>query len=135
MNTKKKAAAKQGQAQVVEAYAEIGCAYGPVGNSCPSIFKNPDGEGYVIAAVDSDEHPEFGKSLAGIITDLWAYSIVDYDNFLAHGGSDEQIDQWHLDVVTVEPGTYKFVHHTGEDGFDGEDWESPTIYAHFEKVA
>lgn len=122
----------KGQSQVVEAHAEIGCAYGPVGNSCPGIYKNPQGVGYVIANLSEDDEALYGESLASVCTDLWAYSIVDYDDFFAHGGTEEDLRS--LDVMEVEPGTYKFVHHTGERGFNDEEWEKTTLYAHFERV-
>lgn len=83
----------RGQAQVVEAMAELGCAYGPVGNSCPGLYKTGEGT-YVIANPGYDENydevdpDKLGTHLAGVVTDLWAYSIADYDDWVSKGGGD-----------------------------------------------
>jgi hypothetical protein len=128
-----------GQAQVVHAMAALGCAYGPVGNTCPSLYRTGDGT-YVIATLawnddeDSDEEeiiPEGWTELAGICTDLWAYSIADHDDFLSRGGSLESPGDTRS-VVEVPAGTYRFTHHTGERSFKENETE-PTIYAHIER--
>lgn len=125
-----------GQGKYVEAMAEVGCAYGPVGNSCPSLYRTGDGT-YVIAnsgydQETDDEIPFDGEALASVCTDLWAYSIADYDDWVSKGGV---VDSWTQTVVDVEPGTYRFTHHTGERTFDRDDYTKPIIYAHIEKVS
>lgn len=111
-----------GQAQAVEAMAARGCAYGPVGNSCPGLYRTGEGT-YVIANLpyseDTDDEvvPAGWTLLAGIITDLWAYSIADLGDFEAKGGDVESLG-WGATVVDVGPGTYEFTHHTGEASFD-----------------
>lgn len=128
----------RGQAQVIEAMAAIGCAYGPVGNSCPGLYQLL-GEGrYVIAspAYDDDDEPigdlATAKDLASICTNLWAYSIADYEDWKAKGGDPEMLK--FADTVDVPPGVYQFTHHTGENGFDhyaaGE-----VIFAHIERIS
>lgn len=119
-----------GQAQFVEAMAKLGCAYGPVGNSCPTLWKTGE-DTYIVARKpwltgDEDEWadedsvpaPEGAESLAGIITDLWAYCIADYDDWLAKGGKPVEELGWSVIVVEVPPGTYEFTHHSGEKSFD-----------------
>ncbi|MET9657873.1 hypothetical protein [Streptomyces sp. NPDC006510] len=93
-----------GQAQAVEAMAAVGCAYGPVGNSCPGLYRTcPDS--YIIASpcYDDDDKPSLPESacLANICTDLWAYSIVDLEHWKAKGGDPAKLG-W-IDVVDVHP--------------------------------
>lgn len=120
-----------GQHQAIEAMAKEGCAYGPVGNSCPGLYRTgPDT--YVIASLAYDEEsdqeklPASWESLAGIITDLWAYSIADFKDWQERGG--DNTGGWYS-VVDITPGSYQFTHHTGERSFD-RDAEGPVIYAH-----
>jgi hypothetical protein len=131
-----------GQAQAIKAMAAIGCAYGPVGNSCPNLYRMAAPNRYVIASpAYSDDGDDEGLSasvyqgaqeVAGICTDLWAYSICDYDDYLARGGDRRNIDRWSWTVVDVTPGVYRFTHHTGERGFDHDADE--LVFAHVERV-
>jgi hypothetical protein len=112
-----------GQLNAIRLMAEQGCAYGPVGNSCPSLYRTgPDT--YVIAnpAFDEDDGreiiPEGWEGLAWIITDLWAYSAADWEDYLSRGGTEACLEHKGK-VVDVPPGRYEFTHHTGEAGFDG----------------
>ncbi|MGW6600493.1 hypothetical protein [Streptomyces sp. NPDC055036] len=125
-----------GQAQVVEAMASIGCAYGPVGNSCPGLYRTgPDS--YIIASprCDEDDNPSLPEDtcLASICTDLWAYSIADFEHWRTRGGDPGEIG-WSDSVVDVAPGTYRFTHHSGERGFDPYADET-VIFAHIERIA
>ncbi|MCI4659719.1 hypothetical protein [Cryobacterium zhongshanensis] len=158
---------KLGQAQAQQIMAAQGCAFGPVGNTSPSLVKTGEGA-FIIANIDDELEPGeegyvVGEKLASICTDLWAYSIADLDHFVATaraqlaaasdkervelvkrelfrwavqpGDPRDRIDQlgWTVTVVNVTPGTYRFTHHTGEVGFDSDDW--PATYAHVELVA
>lgn len=111
-----------GQHQAIEAMARAGCAYGPVGNSSPGLYRT-GASNYVIAGLAYDEEsgtevlPEGWEALAGIITDLWAYSIADYEDWVSRGGDPESLG-WGDTVVDLPPGTYEFTHHTGERGFN-----------------
>lgn len=127
-----------GQAQVVEAMAGVGCAYGPVGNSCPGLYRlGPDS--FVIANPPYDEEGEdddsgiLAERLAGVVTDLWAYSIADFDDWVARGGDPAALG-WTESVVEVTPGVYEFTHHTGERTFD-RDSDGIVVYAHVERVS
>lgn len=130
-----------GQSEMSIEMAKLGCAYGAVGNSCPNLYQTGEGT-YVIAtpdygdddAEDTDEPVSVpGKELAGICTDLWAYSIADYDDWIAKGG--KETDHWAgPTVVEIPAGRYKFTHLTGRRGFDG--WASGEItYATIEKIS
>lgn len=121
-----------GQAQYIEAMAGIGCAYGPVGNTCPGLYRTTDG--YVIAnsgydeATDQEIRPPEWERLAAICTDLWAYSIADYDDWVARGGLPKSLGRTDT-VVTVPAGVYRFTYHGGERAF-ADGGAAPTIYAH-----
>lgn len=126
-----------GQAAVVKKYAAQGCAYGPVGNSCPSLYRHEDGK-YSIASIYSEEADDaveeaYGESLAWICTDLWAYHIADYAVYLERGGEPIEEQHWAGPFVIDFPnGTYRFHHHTWEKDFnhDGET----TVYTTIERV-
>jgi hypothetical protein len=91
-------------------YAKLGMAHFFVGNTCPGFWRVGK-DSYVIAPTPRDndyndiEVP--WKSLGGICTDLWWYSIMDHDLFFAKGGKKQK---HHQDIVEVEPGTYRFTH-------------------------
>ncbi|MET9779197.1 hypothetical protein ABZ023_33975 [Streptomyces sp. NPDC006367] len=126
-----------GQAQVVEAMAALGCAYGPVGNSCPGLYREGENS-YIIASpiLDDDDLPSLPEDnrLASICTDLWAYSIADFEDWRAKGGAPGQKRLGHYAVVDVPPGTYKFTLHVGERGFD-KYADATVIFAHIERIA
>jgi hypothetical protein len=129
-----------GQAQYVEAMAQLGCAYGPVGNSCPDLWKTGK-DTYVIGKMPYDEEtdeqivtPPGSVKLAGVCTGLWAYSIADYQDWLSKGGETVEELGWTSTLVEVPPGTYQFTLHSGEKGFD--HWgENGVIFADVKKVA
>jgi hypothetical protein len=127
-----------GQHQAIQAMAATGCAYGPVGNSCPGLFRT-GGDSYVIASPGYDEDtdtellPGHWELLAGIVTDLWAYSVADYDHWIAKGGDPDSLS-WSRIVVGIPPGRYEFTHHSGENSFNRDAWASPVIFAHIERI-
>lgn len=129
-----------GQAQVVEAMASIGCAYGPVGNASPGLYRTgPDT--FVVAALGYEEDEEGfeaeptppGELLASVCTDLWAYSMADYEHWIARGGDPATLG-WSDTVVELPAGTYSFTHHTGERSFE-HDAPGTIIYAHVERIS
>lgn len=123
-----------------------GFAFGFVGNSCPGVYRTQ--KGYLIANPPQTEMWDGGREkfvrvkttpfrhrrIAGVCTDLWWYSICDYDELQlrakmlgvkAPTGKD-------VYVVPVRPGLYHFKH----DNQRGHEYESPepTIYAEITKV-
>ncbi|KQO98925.1 hypothetical protein [Leifsonia sp. Leaf264] len=152
-----------GQARATREMAEQGCAYGPVLNSSPSLIRTGE-DRFIISHFDSelapgeDGNPE-GTELASICTDLWAYSIADYDDWLGKlttwlakpdldddnsyrlkelaewmvNGANPADLPWTMPVVDVTPGVYRFTHHTGEKNFDHNDW--PAVFAHVERIS
>lgn len=132
-------------AEISALMASRGVAHGYVGNTCPALYKRADG--YVISNIydaectcgfwdkgaPSDEKCVCQKAglepvLANIITDLWWYSIADFDDFVSKGGVPGESNT----VVEVEPGTYEFTHHTGERNFDKSG--NVVIYAHIKRL-
>lgn len=120
-----------GEIAISEGYAAAGCAYGMVGNSCPSLIRTGPGR-YVIASDDYDEPQITGEELASICTDLWAYMIADFDVWVSRGGDPETLHR-SATIADIEPGTYRFTHHSGEAGFD--KWARPAVWADIEKIA
>lgn len=127
-----------GQSQVIKAFAEQGCAFGPVGNSCPGLYRTGEGTYVLASGVYDDEDdneglPDGWELLASVCTDLWAYSIVDYDDWEAKGG--KSTDHWGgAGIVEIPAGEYEFTHHTGEQGFN--HWaDGIIIFAHIRKTA
>ena len=130
-----------GQKRYVERMAESGCAYGPVLNTCPHLYRDRAGRLFVarvpyneLAGPDEPEYllPEGWEELAWICTDLWAYSLADYEVWLERGGKPVEEDDQHGTrvVVEVKPGTYRLRHYTTKSDFD---WDADlTIYGELE---
>lgn len=92
---------------------------------------------YVIANLGCDEDetevlPEGWVHLAGIITDLWAYSIADFEGWKSNGGDPASLG-WSGNVIDLPAGVYEFTHHTGERAFD-RDSPGTVIFAHVKYV-
>lgn len=136
-----------GQAEATRAMAAQGCAYGAVLNTSPSLYRTgPDS--YVIASVafafsDDDEDeggevvPDGWEHLATVSTDLWAYSIADYEDWQSRDWDRaRRAELGKLDtIVSVPAGTYQFTHHATERGFTyPHDTEETVIFAHIERT-
>jgi hypothetical protein len=127
-----------GQAQVVEGYArEANAFYGPTLNTCPALYEIEPGR-YVVANpayLDDDDYDGSesgadewgalplsmgGTAIAGICTDLWAFTMVDYEQWLAKGGEpvDQQNQNGTRSVVEIPAGRYRMTYHGGEEDFD-----------------
>jgi len=101
---------------ITEGYGEVGLFHGYVGNSCPSIHYH---NGVLIVGNPShdknwetrDDLP--GKHVGGVCTDLWWYSIADYDNLAARiRQMGNNINEMSLDgVVKIKPGRYILRHY------------------------
>jgi hypothetical protein len=128
-----------GRHQAIAVMAQAGCAFGPVGNSDPGLYRTGDAT-FAIASpalnedTDKEIPPKGWERLAGIITDLWAYSIADYGDWLARGGDPATLSLgWKEEIVEVPPGTYEFTCHTGERSFD-RDAPGTVIYADIRRL-
>lgn len=86
----------KGMEQITQQYAKIGLAHCFVGNTCPGVFK----------VGKQDFRIGRGRgSIASICTDLWWFSICDYDEFVRRGGDPSKEN-----VIECKPGTYHFKH-------------------------
>jgi len=112
-----------GQDEWAKLFAERAqVAHASVGNTCPRITGRDDGS-LVVVSPDFDEEGDEavlldGESLvASIITDLWAVQLVDYDNWMSHGGFEPTPDNG-LSVIEVTPGLYQWTVYSHSDEFD-----------------
>lgn len=130
-----------GQHQAIMTMAAAGCAYGPVLNTSPGLFRT-GGDCYVIATPGFDPDPDESlvpagwQELATTCTDLWAYSIADYEDWQSRDWDrGDRARRCKQDtIVDVTPGTYQFTHHTGERGFRyPHDTGEAVIFTHVER--
>lgn len=124
-----------GKAQATSQMAAAGCAFGPADNCGLGLYRTgPDT--YIIASprLDEDDEPSLPESdrLARICTDVWAYSCADFELWKSRGGDPATLG-WSDTVVDVPPGEYRFVHHSGERGFD-RDSAGTVVFAHVERI-
>lgn len=126
-----------GQQQVIQHMAAQGCAYGPVGNTSPGLYRIAN-DRYIIANYPQDDNdeeilPPGVTLLASICTDLWAYSIADLERYLERGGTvGDENNGFYDDVIDFPPGVYEFEHLTGVKGFDGH--ADTNVFATIRKV-
>lgn len=117
-----------GQRNYAQELAEKGMVYGAVLNTCPSLFLNTKTNAILIANPGWDKEtedeivPEDCIRIGGVTTDLWAYSIVDYDMFIEAAGKDA--DMQFVEVAEVPKGTYTFTHYAGLPDFD---WDADSV--------
>ncbi len=78
--------------QVFETYGLLGMAHGYVGNTCPDMYRI-DENTLTLSTIKCDaetwdqiEAEVPGESVAGVCTDLWWYSIMDYDEYVRRAG-------------------------------------------------
>ncbi|ATM24778.1 hypothetical protein SMD44_p10279 (plasmid) [Streptomyces alboflavus] len=119
----------------MKAMAAIGCAFGPVLHGVNLYRTGPDS--YVVANPTLDEYGDpvvpGATHVASICTDLWAYSIADFEHWKSRGGDPSKLG-WSDTVVDVTSGVYQFTNHQGERGFEADSAET-VIFAHVERIA
>jgi len=120
-------------------YAELGVAYGYVGNSCPGVFQNPnDPSEFVIAnqGYDGETDDVIGtkdvlsngfKKVGWICTDSWSYSIVDKSRVTLPPAKNKTFE------LSVPPGQYQITHQTHL--VNDLPSEEEKIFAFFKKVS
>ena len=126
---------KLGQQQVIQMMAVRKTAFGPTGNQSLGLYKINDEHYQIIGPgydLDNDKIllPDGlteEDSVAGICTDLWAYSIVDWDEWLKAGNDPEAL-HWDETPVEIKPGRYLFSYHGHETGFEW-DAAGPQVFA------
>ena len=123
-----------GCVQTTKAMEKIGCAHAFVGNTCPGMYHVGENR-YIIASGGHDWRKDIqidppGEHVAGIITDLWWYSIADYDEYRRRVPDEKQHD---FDLVQVKPGVYRFKHLRHLRSFK-ENIKKPCVYTEIEWV-
>lgn len=104
-----------------DAYASVGLAHAYVGNSCPSVYRKNKSTLFV-----GNKLSQLGKRVAGICTDLWWYSIADYDEYIRRGG-----DHTNVEVINVHPGLYQFTH---QKHLLKDDYLKAEIYTYINRI-
>jgi len=100
----------------------LGLAYGAAIDISPTVLLNETTGDLLIGRLDLDPEteesivPEGTRVLGEITTDLWAYSFMDYEAYLAAGGKLDDS----LTVANVEPGVYTFTHYADSVDYDDE---------------
>lgn len=101
-----------GIAATVTKYASVGLAYSFVGNTCPSVWRcTKEADRFALGCEDYDEetdepipiNDEAWETVAGVCTDLWWYSIADYDECVRRYGVEPEDG-----FVNCKPGVYRF---------------------------
>lgn len=121
-----------GRKEFARRLAENNIAYGSVIDTSPTLYLNTITGGLVVADVfddyydeDEDGTPEGWEKLGLIITDLWAYSITDYDTFVNHGGDP---DDPRVTIAEIPAGEYTFTHYADQASFDDDlSEEKPVV--------
>lgn len=110
-------------------YAKTGLAHAFVGNTCPGMFRI-DKEHFVIGSNGSNgRNPvKHSKCVAVICTDLWWYSIADYDEFYRQYNMKPEIRK----TVVCKPGVYCFTHLYHR--INQDDYSSPQIFSKIDWV-
>jgi hypothetical protein len=95
-----------GCCQTTKKYAEVGMAHAFVGNTCPDVYHiKSDRLAIGISDYRTQRNPiKNTRSVASICTDLWWYSIVDYNDFRSRGLDSPTA------TVKCRPGVYRFRH-------------------------
>jgi len=119
----------KGRKLMAEFYEAQGIAFGSVLNTSPRVLLEQTSGSILVVANAWDEQdepisPENTVEIGDITTDLWAYSFMDHDDYLAKGG---ELDEF-IQVASVAPGTYTFTHYAHADDFDFDE-SGPQIYA------
>jgi hypothetical protein len=112
----------KGVVATIDAYAAVGLAHAYVGNTCPGVYRY-DNKHFVIGSSSGKSPAKGARRVAGICTDLWWYSIADYDEWVRRYGKEPGNDE---NVIKCEPGVYKFRHYLSPDR---TDWRKPVVWA------
>lgn len=123
--------------------AALGWFFGPVGNSCPGIYRmGPDKlaivspEMYDKDGEETDPNPPDEDRVAWITTDTWRCSVVDGDAYkkrLTERPEHAERFERHVQRFPVRPGVWRFTHHMLENGFDPYG-DGPIVFTNIEWV-
>lgn len=134
-----------GQHEMFLDYGNNGQIHGQCGNTSPDVFKCPDGT-FVIGCERTDyedaEENELafkgkvkaeplGVVVASVSTDLWAYSLMDFDEAERRAkafGLNFKTILKDCDTFELEPGTYEFKH------FYPDRDDDQVVYGTFKRI-
>lgn len=133
---------KLGCKLTTQAYEKAGMVHISVGNTCPGVFREPDGSLTVACRYIDEEDPmmtdeeyqrldaELDKTrVASICTDLWWYCAMDYDHYVARcAATGTSLKENAIDIVEVEPGVYEFT-----DEMPNRDAPGETVFSRITK--
>lgn len=105
----------KGIIQTMEHYAKQGMMHGFVGNSCPGVLLNESlGIIHIGAEYDDEEDdyivPGGFKEVTSVCTDLWWYSIVDFEVLKS---LKPEITEDDFTIIEIPPGKWKLTHKYG----------------------
>lgn len=112
------------------------------GNTCPGIYTIDNKFSLVVGNPGNIYDEEFkrrketlypGKKVGKIITDLWWWCAVDYDDLMSRiDKGDRENNAKHFTIIDVEPGKYEIVqyYHT----LDKNACSEPQTYATIKKI-
>lgn len=135
-----------------KAYEKVGMAHGFVSNTCPGVYQidartlsisgsasecywdNEVKKYFPVSEEQIQKQTPLGKEVGGICTDLWWYSIVDFEDFkcrfLDMGGTLQEFNDYiedRCDVVDVDSGVYTITHYLISD--NDQNIDEPCHYA------
>lgn len=124
------------------AFAKAGLAHCFVGNTCPGVYGEKSSR-FIIGS-HTRKNPRFKnggptRRLAGICTDLWWFSICDYDEF-CKSSRHESVQTCNeflknsCEIVKCLPGVYRFKHMYHMRDHDDYKDDKNFIYTYFEKI-
>lgn len=120
-----------------KAYEKNGLIICFCGNTCPGIYRLGHNflaignDGYNEETDEETDHP--GENVGGIITDLWWWCAVDYDEMVSKMSEHElNLEKRHLTVIDVDPGKYEIVqeYHTLRTDY----YSSPLTFATITRI-
>ena len=128
--------------KLTEYYSKIRVSHGFCGNSCPGIYQRGKANTYEIANYitqeDKDADPEYNfdahyftkpknaNSVGGIVTDLWWYTLVDYDRLKEIVDKPKECGK----ILEVPKGTYLF-----ESTYPDDELFPKSLYCKFRLLA
>jgi hypothetical protein len=120
--------------KTIHNFSEKGILHGFVGNSSPGLYWNSEKQILEIGTeIDWEETEEpVNKSLrevGHVCTDLWWYSIMDYEEYKKRGGKDN--DHWTNNIIEIPKGKYRLTHYYG---VSTQEYHPNTAYAKLEKI-
>lgn len=115
---------RTGIIQTMDHYQKQGMLHGFVGNSCPTFWMNEAGDEIAIGSkmktvIDENGEEDYEDDMEGytewgwVCTDLWWYSLVDYEVFKGLSKLTDEAIERDYTVLDLEAGEWKLEHYYG----------------------